>query len=493
MSPCLSHETRSDAKSHLTPARRLCALSLFVLSSLASCRGETERWNILVLVPDTLRADHISGNGYGKVTSPNLDALSAEGVNFTQAVTAAPQTWQSYVTILTGLYPPHHGVRYIYDNPLSPEVASIGVLLGNVGYETAAFDTIPFLKGMTGGHGFAEYVLADRTSESRNRDQVLLDQVWEWMSRPREAPFFAFVRLMGAHWPYDKDLFLGEFEIDQNLDHDFNRGGYGVRGGEAGEGLQLTDAEAHRRMVFMPERFEKQRAHIIAHYDAEIRELDEHIGRLLSRMREMGLLERTIVVITSDHGENFGENGYMQHGPRLDDAVMRVPLIFRLPDDYVDRPAGVEINSQVRTVDLLPTVLEAAGVRVPPALDGVSLIPAMSGESLGELPAYGESGRSFVGTDPELYLPGVLGKHRMVRTPDWKLVWIPGRKAGELQLYHLRVDRGERQDVAESHPETVTSLRAYLLSVLEREREWTEERSLGSEELRMLRSLGYVP
>ncbi len=140
-------------------------------------------------------------------------------------------------------------------------------------------------------------------------------------------------------------------------------------------------------------------------------------------MRASGVLEKTIVVVTSDHGESFGESGYMQHGPRVDDAVMRVPLIVRLPRRHPDSSQGLSIGGLVRTVDIMPTVLHAVGAPLPQNLDGVSLLSVIGGAPLPELWAYGESGRSFVELDDERYLVGVEGKHRMVRSLDWKLVW----------------------------------------------------------------------
>lgn len=465
------------------------AAPLLLILVAGACSPEQVKWNVLILVPDTVRGDHLSVNGYPRVTSPHLDALAAEGVNFSETFTAAPRTWQSFVTILTGLYPPHHGVRYIYDNPLAPSVPSLGKLLADRGYETVAFDNIGFIRSMTGATAFDEYILVDRDRVDKNADPTLLEQVWEWIETHREKPFFAFVRLSGAHWPYKNNRFLSEFEPEGELDHAFNRGGYGVEEGDPGEGFRLKNEDAHRRLVWMPERFESQRDHIVAHYDAEIREVDASIGKLLDRMRQSGLLESTLVVVTSDHGESFGENGYMQHGPRVDDAVMRVPLILRLPQRHPDSTRGVSINGLVRTADIMPTLLQAVGVPLPQHLDGVSLLPFLHGEAPPELLAYGESGRSFVGLDSDLYLPGIEGKHRMVRSLDWKLLWVPGA-AKEFRLYRLP---DEHEDVSSQYPDKLAKLRAYLESVRAGEIGRSGDPSLTPEELRVLRSLGYVP
>ncbi len=129
---------------------RAVAAALMGSAVLAStgCRAANDEWNVLVLVPDTVRADHLSVNGYPRETSPHIDALAREGTNFTQAITAAPRTWQSFSSILTGLSPPRHGVRYMFDHPLRPDTPHLGSLLGRSGYATAATGA---LKGLTGG------------------------------------------------------------------------------------------------------------------------------------------------------------------------------------------------------------------------------------------------------------------------------------------------------------------------------------------------------
>jgi arylsulfatase A-like enzyme len=146
------------------------------------------------------------------------------------------------------------------------------------------------------------------------------------------------------------------------------------------------------------------------------------------------------------------------------------------------------VNGVVRTADILPTVLHAAGVPLPRNLDGVSLLPAMRGEPLPELWAYGEAGRSFVEVDPELYLPGVAGKHRMVRSMEWKLVRVPGAER-EYRLHQLP---DEKLDLSLDHTAVVGELRAYLERIEATEREPSVESPLTPEELRTLRSLGYI-
>jgi arylsulfatase A-like enzyme len=140
-----------------------------------------------------------------------------------------------------------------------------------------------------------------------------------------QEPFLAFARLMGSHWPYWDGDWAHEYDNCPDCSHEFNYGNYGVAENTDGIGMRLYNPAAMRRVIFSPPPEEKILRHMIAHYDSEIRFFDQLTEGLIERMREKGVLDRTIVIITSDHGESFGEHDYMQHGPRVDEPVMRVP------------------------------------------------------------------------------------------------------------------------------------------------------------------------
>jgi arylsulfatase A-like enzyme len=452
-------------------------------------------WNVLLLVPDTVRADHVSINGYWRETTPFFDQLAREGTNFTEAITVAPRTWQSYSSIITGLYPPRHGVRCIYDNPLIPDLPTLATLLKQQGYATATFDGNAFLEQMTGCVGFDDCRRADTTraqETQRHEEEVLIDQIIEWIES-NEEPFFAFVRLSGGHWPYVENPWTQTFESCEGQDHGFNEGSQGLLFGELGRGLILGDADAHRQTFFPPPLPERTLRHMIAHYDAKLRFGDALIGRLVDHLRKSGQLEKTIVAVTSDHGESFGEHGYRQHGPRVDEPVMRVPLVIRLPKGHTAYNPGGNNGQLVRLVDILPTVLDVLRLPIPAEIDGVSLLPAIKGESLPNLWAYGESGRDYVGLDPERFFPGVKGKQRMIRTSDWKLVRVARPEGPEYRLFDLKHDAAETRNVAAKHPDRVAELANFLDPFLRLDEVADEERELTEEEREHLRKLGYSP
>ncbi len=486
------------------------AVSLCLASAiLAGCTSaDPPRYNVLLLVLDTVRADHVSANGYGRQTTPAIDQLAAEGTNFRLASTVAPRTWQSFASILTGLYPPHHGVRFIFDEPLDPAIPQLASLLGARGYDTAAFDFMPFLRDLMGDRGFDEFVdirapALERATEiipasvlreeRTMSDNIVLGAVWDWIAARRTQPFFAYVRLMAAHWPYmASPANLADFDPCDDHEHEFNDGlplpGMVQRTG----GFRLTDEESYRKRFYEPGYDTKTRRHLIAHYDAALRTTDAMVGALLERLRDAGLLRTTAVVVTSDHGEAFGEHGYFTHGARVHNAAMHVPLVIRLPDDFPRAVRGRVVDDLVRVVDIMPTMLDVASAPAPQGLDGISLLPALTGGEVPALWAYGESGATFVGVDPDTYVSGVRGKVRMVRDRDSKLVVVTKPyQFEEVRLFDLRRDPAELIDVAMHHPERVAELRQLLQPFIDRDRGDTQVPRLTDNQVDQLRQLGY--
>lgn len=455
-------------------------------------REETAPWNVLMLVPDTVRSDHLSINGYFRETTPRIDALARDGINFRRVVTVAPRTWQSFSSILTGRFPPGHGVRHIYDEPLSRDIPTIATALSSHGYAVAAFDVMFALRGMTGGHGFDRYWMPRRVEgEHETDDEVLADQIYDWILGVEGQPYLAFVRFGGGHWPYVNGRWAHEYDPCDDCDHTFNTGAVGLKAEKKGRGMEVADAEAYRKQIWAVED-EKNRRHRIAHYDSELRAMDTVIGDLLDRLELAGRLDRTIIIVTSDHGESFGEKGYLQHGPRVDHTVMRVPLIIHLPAGHPLEQRGVVRDDMVRVVDLFPTLMHALDLPAPEGIDGHSLLDAGGSASDDTEWAYGEAGRSFMGTDPERHYPGVEGKQRMTRSGDWKLVWTPGPGGGVYRLYDLARDPHELEDVSVRHPQRVAQLRVCLDEMLAREGPTEEERDLSPDEIEQLKRLGYM-
>lgn len=494
------------------PHRRATLLVLAIALLPGACqRTPHEPYNVLIVVLDTVRADHVSGNGYPRKTTPAIDALAADGTSFRSAITVAPRTWQSFASILTGLYPPHHKVRYIYDEPLRPDVPTLSTMLGSKGYDTGAFDIVPFVRDITGGRGFVDYIDIARKPPTPPRqvtaapaspdqftlpDAITMGAVWDWIGARRTKPFFAFVRLLAGHWPYlaTPDQ-MADFDSCEGQDHTFNDGGWGTFGMGIGkkkhEGFVLSDEDHYRKRFYDPGYSPATIHHMIAHYDAALRNTDATIGTLIAHLRDAGLLRRTLVVITADHGEAFGETGYFTHGPKLDEAAMRVPLVIRLPDDFRGAKRGQVIDDLVRVVDIAPTVLDALAIEPPKALDGVSLLPALTGGTLPPLWAYAETEKSFVGVDPDAHIEGIAGKVRMVRDQNWKLLLVPKPDGPEYRLYDLRQDPRETTNLYSRHPEQAAELLERLQRILEADIDRRNEPQLTDSQKEHLRALGY--
>jgi len=461
-----------------------------VMSVACSELAEAPKWNVLVIVPDTIRADHLSLYGYERDTSPALVRLASESWVFERATTVAPRTWQSFSSILTGVVPPVHGVRHIFDQPIPSTMTTLATVFSSAGFRTGVFEVGQFVQQMTSARGFDAIVGAAgrREGEPVDAERRLLARLFGWMQHPGGEPFFAFVALTGGHWPYVAGQ-PGRFASCVGEDHAFNRGSYGIELHGVGGGVELRDANQFAHLIWQPHD-EHTRQHAIAHYDAEIRFTDDLIGQLLDRMRQSPLWERTIVLITSDHGESFGEHGYLQHGPRVDEPTMHVPLLLRLPRGHPSHHASRRVDVPVSVVDIFPTLIRVSGIEAPAGLQGRDLLEAPLDDTPRFL--YGETGRSFTGVDPERFYPGVRGKQRMIREGDWKLVYVPRPNGAQYRLFQIGNDPGETHDVAAARPAVVARLKAELDRVLAADPMDESPESLNDAQKAKLRELGYL-
>ena len=339
--------------------------------------GTTERPNIVVLSLDTLRADHLSLYGYEHETSPNIDRRArANGITFRNVVASAPWTLPSHVSMLTGQDAIRHGVN----SPTSPtpaEVTTLAERLSAVGYDTIAFAAGGYLApgfGLT--QGFRRYL--DRPYEEDASTSELdtgLDAFDAWVDAGPSEPFFALFHTYEIHSPYwVREPYYQRFAPTGFPRPPMNQ--VTIYAGEEGDGA----AEGRNHLVVpMPagERLPLDREGVWrmvrALYDSGIAYTDERLERLWSGLERNGLERDTIVVLTSDHGESMGERGAAGH-THLYDNVLLVPLVVWLPGH--DEP--LTVDRQVRSVDLVPTLLELAGAEPVAGLDGRSLVELWS-------------------------------------------------------------------------------------------------------------------
>ena len=330
--------------------------------------------NVVVYVSDALRADHLGCYGARFLNTRTVDELAAGGVRFDQAISAAPWTAPSMTSIVTGLYAHHHGYLH-WDAELDPTTETLFRAFSAHGYEvgTFVFDTNYLFKDMPEAN-----VLG--TSET-------LDGAIAWLRANRSTPFLLVFHNWATHMPYDilhserKDWLAAKKEIISGIQAD------------SASALEAT-REAYRKAV------ERQSETLVA--------------SMLEELENLGLREQTVFAFLSDHGESWGERFsskedvkgvYHLHGATVYDEIVQVPLILSAPGRL---DPGV-VSTQVRSVDLMPTLLELAGVPSG-EIDGASLLPLTDGRERGDRPAV------IAGTDM-----GALTK-LAVRMPPWKLI-----------------------------------------------------------------------
>ena len=427
--------------------------------------------NVLVVLMDAARASHLGCYGYDRPTTPEIDRLAREGVVFQRAYAPAPFTVASVSSLWTSLYPDahHYGVRH--DASLPTEHSTLAELLAKREVATAGFVAnpsggAPF--GLARGFGEFHHLYEDRGERSFAipRAPEFRPRLRRWIEQVRGRRFFGYVHYIEPHFPYDPpppfDLMFGS---DEPLAPAARRDATWVKRVNAG------------RVRPSPEEVR----HLVRLYDGNLAFVDREIGWLRHTLDELGLLENTVIVVTSDHGEDLYERGPIGHGGLVNEESLHVPLVVRFPAGL--GLAGLRIDGLVDLLDLAPTLADL--FEVPASSPGVR---GFQGRSLLPLLA-GAEGKS-----------AVLGRTMQERPTyalndgTWKLVHSV--RSGRTVLYDLAHDPEERRNVAADHPRRAELLRQELLRWLagvRTRRGSASERSLTPEEIEMLRSLGYVP
>lgn len=391
-----------------TLSLRLRALGLalaVLLGTLPGCRADRADYDNLVLVTiDTLRADHLGLYGYPRPTSPYLDTLGREGVVFWNAVTASSHTAPSHATLLTSLYPEQHRVL-VNGQPLDPRVPALASLLQERGVETAGFVSVRFLDGLKPGFDVFDAEVPE--GEVFRTANGTVDRVIEWLGRRAPGQRFAvWVHVYDPHQHVVTTRMPEPYYRDMREDS-------ARRGEELLYFLKQEQAFPHDELSGSIDR-----------YDAQIAFVDAQIRRLFEAVAKAAPAERTLRVVTADHGEGLGNHGLEGHGQNLYQEQLRAPLVIH--GDPKRLRHGV-VTRQVRHVDLLPTVAELLGVPLSPGdlrLEGVSLVPLLARPTadLGLEPAFSQrrppdERRLSIGWDPGVKLAAQDGRHKYILNP----------------------------------------------------------------------------
>ncbi len=348
------------------------------LSTLTVCAAEpppAPRYNLLLISIDTCRADHLTCYGYDRDTSPHLDQLAREGTLFENLTAASSWTVPSHMSMFTSLYPSVHGVQD-FDNKLGEGVPTLAQCLAQSGYVTAAFVTGPPLNhryGFNRGFRFYDDFTVGLTFEepgaaalqdSGRLDRVVTNPVitnlaTQWLKKHSRENFFLFLHYWDCHYDY-----VPPAPYDRKFDP-------GYQGAENGRRVFERERDILKYISVM------DLAHMMALYDGEIAHTDEHVGRILQLLQDLGISERTLVIVLSDHGEAFLEHGKLRHGNSLYEELLHVPLIMRLPGVI---PAGKRVAGNISHVDLMPTALGLLHLRGPAQMQGIDLSPMILGD-----------------------------------------------------------------------------------------------------------------
>ncbi len=396
---------------------------------------------MLLITLDTTRADRIGCYGYKSAKTPNLDRLANRGVLFERAYAPAPMTSPSHASMFTGLWPPEHGVFTNGQVALDHSLSTLAEKLSSEGYDTAAFVAAFVLQKKFGfQQGFSVYdddlskAASDIDVLHQYRDgRYVIDSAMDWLDRrtrkDSSTPFFCWVHLYDPHDPY--------------LDH--------------------------------PDEFGSQFAE--QKYDGEVAYVDLQVGRLLEKLKSLGLSDSTTIVVVGDHGESLGEHGEETHGYMLHDSTLRVPWIIADPKQT---SRGFRVPAPVSTVNLFPTLLEAAGVATSSKEASLSVLSAVNGKEIAPQVCYSQT--------EEPYLQAFWSPLKGLTTERWRYV-----RTTKPELYDLLADPKELVNLAAKEPDLLSELDGELAAF-----ESSLERRSGSQVLlskneeRALHSLGYA-
>ena len=431
-------------------------------------RRTDDRWNVLVFSVDTLRADHLGCYGYERATSPRIDAIAKDGVLFEHVVAPAPWTLPSYGSLFTGCSPAVHraGVntdkedRFGRDEDgskkglevLRNDLPTLAETLAAAGWSTAGFQANSFLRAKNGlARGFDRYVFY------QYRSDFGAELATKWIEKHRSRPWFCFLHVMDVHQPYAPpppyDTKFSEYSFAEVVDYPPNI-----------DELRARAPDATTRKLLVDE------------YDGAIASIDERIGLVLDRLKGLGELDRTLVVIHSDHGEEFWEHGGYEHGHAEHEEVLHVPLVLRMPGKL---PKGSRIAPRVRGIDVMPTVIALLGIQSPASVEGKSLLPLVEGKS--------EAPRECI-SEATLHGPREI----KALTSGTERLTLAGNVPGV--LFDLASDPGETLDKRSGRTERAKEMEERLLrrhEILAQAAARGGTMQLTEEEKKRLRELGY--
>jgi arylsulfatase A-like enzyme/Flp pilus assembly protein TadD len=408
-------------------------LAVVFLFFNCSIRKPDQKIRQVVLISlDTCRADYLSCYGYAQPTTPHIDALAGEGYLFSHAMTPIPLTLPAHASMLTGTIPPHHGKHENRDAYFDPSHVTLAALLKKKGYRTGAFVGSQVLNGSFGlnrgfdtyGDQFAQRDRSERRAEEVNR------AAFEWLKKQKGSPVFLFLHYYDPHDAY-----------------------------EPPEPFATTFKESL--------------------YAGEIAYTDHCIGRVVDKLKSLGMYESSLIIVTADHGEMLGEHGELTHMYFIYQSAMKVPLIYKLPGSN----GSQRIDCLASIIDIVPTVCDLLDIDPPVGIQGKNLAGYFSNKPPQPKDRYLYCESLYPTKYEANSLLGLMSKR-------WKYI-----QTTRPELYDLQKDPGEQTNLVGAQPHRARILKDRLAQILEqtvRQEKDQEEAPLDAEALKHLHSLGYV-
>ncbi len=404
--------------------------------------------HVLLVVIDTLRADHLASYGYSRNTDPALGSFLDESVLFENAYSPSSWTTPATASILTGLFPARHRSSF-RGAALSEEALTLAELLTAAGWNSAGFSHNHNVSHKTSFHqGFAHFASFEGKATGYPDVSRMVDEVEDWLDDQRPGRKFLFLQPMNVHGPYkvppshQKDL------LGRNPDPTFVYYKQPMRG-------ILKQGDLAARELVGPAYL----GSLVDQYDTAIRYLTDQLTQVFALLQERGIWEDTLVIVTSDHGEEFFEHGGFSHGYSLHQELLHVPMIIKLPGGSEPR----RVQEWVSNMDLLPTVLDVLRLPLPEVLDGRSLLPLLKQERPEEPPQ--SRPRYFdIRWDKRCIASAILEW-------PWKLIRVQSNYEGlsnQDLLFHLEKDPGETRNLATDHKDLVQEMGRRLSQAMAR-------------------------
>ena len=456
---------------------------------LGGC-GKAQKPNVVLIVLDTLRGDRLSCMGYDRPTSPHIDALASQGALFTRTFATCFWTLPSHASLLTGLHPVQAGATSETLH-LPEENMTLAEALRLGGYRTVGFVCNSWVSGERGfGQGFEEFVEMwraenqDRSPDARSMEEMTIARMEPWIESAAHGdhPFFLFANLNGTHLPYRPAApYAGEFL----------RKGYDMK--RVAELAEITSGWSH--LVGETPLDSTDYAILSDLYDGEVAWADALVGRVVDALSRAGVLDNTVVIVTSDHGEHLGEHGRIDHISTLYDPALHVPLVIRYPRAFA---AGTRMDNLVSLVDIAPTILDLcrAANQAPHLHAETSSLASKKRETQEFILAGNErpvTGLELLKTKyPGYDYASIDYRMRCLRAPAHKLIWNENRS---VELYNLARDPGENHNLADAQAGMQQQMMGVLAKTYDKmgtTREHFMFESTDRESLELLRSLGYI-